>query len=299
MRARADRVRLLLAVAAAAGLAFATTLAASPAAGAVAGGPLLQLPFPCGQTWNGNAANSSAHRSYEIDFNRTDDVNDPVVAAGAGIVRTATHQGSVNRYGNLVKIEHPGGWFSYYAHLNRMDVSIGQRVAQGQQIGLLGNTSAPGNNISPHLHFEVRQGTTGYPNNIRPAHFDGIRFDYSGDGAANVTSRNCDDPEALCGAGYTAIDLAHLDASGVHHGTVYLMWNGTAGANCVVTVKHRNRGTATTTSAYLEPEGATRVTNSGAFFNYAGPVRKAAPNCVRWGGATGGVAYNSPLEHCA
>lgn len=291
------RSRLVLAAAVAAGLALlGTPFAAPPAEAAVAGGPLFQLPFPCGQTWNGNSSNSSAHRSYEIDFNRTDDVNDPVVAAGAGIVRTATHQGSTNRYGNLVKIEHPGGWFTYYAHLNRMDVSIGQQVAQGQQIGLLGNTSAPGNTISPHLHYEVRQGATGYPDNIRRGYFDGISFDYAGDGAQDLTSRNCNDPEALCGSGYEAIDLAHLDASGVHHGTVYLMWNGSA--NCVVTVKHRNRTTATTTSAYLEPEGATRVTDSGQFLNYAGPVRKTAPGCIRWGGAIGSVAYNSPLEHC-
>ena len=280
-------------------LAFAVAIVLAPAQRAEAalpGGPLFQLPFPCGQTWNGNSSNSSAHRSYEIDFNRTDDVNDPVVAVRAGVVRTAAHQGSVNRYGNLVKIEHAGGWFSYYAHLNRMDVSVGQTVRQGQQIGIVGNTSAPGNNISPHLHFELRNGPS-YPSNIRPAYFDGIRFNYTA-GSQNLTSRNCNDPEALCGSGYAAIDLAYLNSGGTHYGTVYLMWNGSNQNNCVVTVKHRSRTTATSTSAYLEPQGATRVTDSGSFLNYAGPVRKYSPSCVRWGGATSGVAYNSPLEHC-
>ncbi|MGH3747178.1 MAG: M23 family metallopeptidase [Micromonosporaceae bacterium] len=285
------------ALATCAGLAIAIAMVLVPADradAALTGGPLFQMPFPCGQTWNGNSSNSSAHQSYEIDFNRTDDVNDPVVAADAGIVRTAAHQGSVNRYGNLIKIEHPGGWFSYYAHLNRMDVSVGASVKQGQQIGIVGNTSAPGNNITPHLHFELRNGPS-YPSNIKPAHFDGIRFNYTA-GSQDLTSRNCDDPEALCGAGYDVIDLDHLDASGVHHGTVYLTWNGTS--NCVVTVKHRNRGATSTVTAYIEPEGSTRVTDTGAYFNYAGPVRKAAPGCVRWGGAIGSVVYNSPLEHC-
>ncbi|MEV4019563.1 M23 family peptidase, partial [Nonomuraea angiospora] len=32
--------------------------------------PSFQLPFPCGQTWTGNSSASSAHKSYEIDFNR-------------------------------------------------------------------------------------------------------------------------------------------------------------------------------------------------------------------------------------
>ena len=44
-------------------------LGAAPAAQA-ANGPNMQLPFPCGEVWNGNNGNSSAHRTpYETDFN--------------------------------------------------------------------------------------------------------------------------------------------------------------------------------------------------------------------------------------
>lgn len=156
--------------------------------------PQFQLPFPCGQTWHGNNPNSSAHASpWEIDFNRgsgRDDLGDTVVAAAAGTVRTARHQGSDNGFGNLVRIEHGDGWFSYYAHLQSMSVSEGQSVTQGQVLGKVGNTSRPGNDISPHLHYEVRRGN-GWPENIQPARFDGVRFGYP---EGSVTSRNCGAP---------------------------------------------------------------------------------------------------------
>ncbi|QQQ79215.1 M23 family metallopeptidase [Saccharothrix sp. 6-C] len=157
---------------------------------AEAAAPLFQLPFPCGQTWRGDSDGSSAHESWEIDFNRgsgADDLGDPVVAAAAGTVRTAAHQGSANGYGNLVKIEHAGGYFTYYAHLNTMAVREGQSVAQGATIGSVGDTSKPGNDISPHLHYEVRLGS-GYPDNIQPAYFDGVRFGYPDQ---TLASRNC------------------------------------------------------------------------------------------------------------
>ncbi len=157
-----------------------------------AAAPEFQLPFPCDQTWRGDNNNSSAHRSYEIDFNRgpeaDSDLGDKVVAAAKGTVRSASHQGSANGFGNLVKIEHSGGYFTYYAHLKTISVSVGQSVARGAKIGTLGNTSKPGNNITPHLHYEVRLGSSGYPGNIQKATFNGTQFNYP---EARVTSRNC------------------------------------------------------------------------------------------------------------
>lgn len=258
--------------------------------------PSFQLPFPCGQTWGGNASASSAHNGKEIDFNRggsaSADLGDTVTAAAAGTVRTAAHQGSANGYGNLVKIEHSGGFFTYYAHLNVLAVKAGERVLQGQAIGQVGNTSKPGNNISPHLHYEVREGSSGYPGNLRNAVFNGRTFGYP---IASITSNNCANSystKTLCGTGYRVIDAVAIDSLGV----VELAWNGSS--NCVVTLKHASVGTATATSAYVEPAGSSRATDSGNFTHYAGPVRKAAPGCVKWGGATGGSSYNSPSEHC-
>lgn len=58
-------------------------------------------------------------------------------------------------YGNCVVILHSNGYRTRYAHLSRIDVSSGQAVAQGQQIGLSGNT---GRSFGPHMHLEVFYG---------------------------------------------------------------------------------------------------------------------------------------------
>jgi murein DD-endopeptidase MepM/ murein hydrolase activator NlpD len=72
-------------------------------------------------------------------------------AALGGIVVRAGYAGS---YGNLVVIDHGGGWVTYYAHLSRITVSKGERVATGQQLGYMGQT---GRATGYHLHFEVRK----------------------------------------------------------------------------------------------------------------------------------------------
>ncbi|GAA2786886.1 M23 family metallopeptidase [Nonomuraea dietziae] len=265
-----------------------------------------QLPFPCGQTWVGNSSGSSAHRAYEIDFNRGStaeaDRGDPVVAAAAGTVVISSHQGSANGFGNLVKIDHGGGWTTFYAHLTVRSVSAGARVTQGQQIGTVGRTSKPGNNISSHLHYEVRQGE-GYPGNIRKAVFNGATFGYPiqtltsknkcGGGGGGATNPHT--AQSVCGSGYKVVDSAALGTAG----TVYLLYSAGSGKNCVATIKKTSLGKATATSAYLEVQGKSRVTDSGNFAYFAGPVQASAPGkCVKWGGKAGSDVYNSPFEHC-
>jgi len=99
----------------------------------------------------------------------------------------------------------------------------------------------------------------------------------------------------VCGDGYTVIDQAALGGDG----TVYLLYNSGTADNCVVTLKATSLGTATAASAYLEVEGKTRVTDSGSYSYYAGPVRATADNtCVKWGGSAAGSTYDSPFEHC-
>jgi len=75
---------------------------------------------------------------------------DPIMAVADGVVVFAEWGGG---YGNLVIVEHDGGWLSYYAHLEEIVVQNGQRVRQGE---LLGGAGTTGYSTGPHLHFELR-----------------------------------------------------------------------------------------------------------------------------------------------
>ncbi|MFJ6852114.1 peptidoglycan DD-metalloendopeptidase family protein [Streptomyces sp. NPDC091271] len=84
-----------------------------------------------------------------------------VRSIGPGTVVSAGWSGS---YGNEVVIQHSDGMYSQYAHLSSLEVSAGQTVTGGQQIGLSGTT---GNSTGPHLHFEVRTGPS-YGSDVDP-----------------------------------------------------------------------------------------------------------------------------------
>ncbi len=86
-------------------------------------------------------------------------VGTPVVAAAPGVVEQAGWNSG--GYGNLVEIRHPDGSMTRYAHNNRLNVSTGQTVSQGQQISEMGST---GYSTGPHLHFEVHPRGSGAVN---------------------------------------------------------------------------------------------------------------------------------------
>lgn len=73
----------------------------------------------------------------------------PVYAAGAGKVVTADESGARGRY---IIIEHPNGLQTWYMHLSKIQVDVGESVDRGEQIALLGST---GRSTGPHLHFQV------------------------------------------------------------------------------------------------------------------------------------------------
>jgi hypothetical protein len=66
-------------------------------------------------------------------------------------------------YGNVVRIQHNDGLFSFYAHLNSWSVVAGQTVQAGQVVGQIGNTGPPGSNYGVHLHFGARVGLSTNP----------------------------------------------------------------------------------------------------------------------------------------
>ena len=102
--------------------------------------PAFQLPFPCGQVWAGQTRPDHSPANA-VDFNRTDDIGDPVVAAAAGKVSRVDNEGNVS-YGRWIEIDHGGGYRTRYAHLNSQAVSVGQTVKRGQKIGTVGSTGA-------------------------------------------------------------------------------------------------------------------------------------------------------------
>jgi murein DD-endopeptidase MepM/ murein hydrolase activator NlpD len=73
-----------------------------------------------------------------------------VRAVGDGIVEVAGWKGG---YGKAVVIRHHGKYSTVYAHLSRITVQRGQRVAQNDTIGAVGQT---GWATGPHLHYEFR-----------------------------------------------------------------------------------------------------------------------------------------------
>ena len=73
-----------------------------------------------------------------------------VYATDAGVV---VYAGWNNYgYGNMILVDHGGGFQSLYAHLSGLNVGCGQSVGQGDVIGAIGNT---GNSSGSHLHFEI------------------------------------------------------------------------------------------------------------------------------------------------
>jgi len=102
----------------------------------------------------------TVHSGIDIDAPR----GTPILAAGDGVVIWAGYgllrsDKDVNDpYGIAVALLHDFGYngvrlSTVYGHMDRVDVSMGQHVVAGQQLGIVGLT---GNTTGPHVHFEVR-----------------------------------------------------------------------------------------------------------------------------------------------
>jgi len=78
----------------------------------------------------------------------------PIVAATDGVVLFAGGDPCCS-YGLYVVVESPDGITTVYGHLDSIAVAVGQRVRQGQPLGIVGCT---GHCYGTHLHFEVIEG---------------------------------------------------------------------------------------------------------------------------------------------
>ncbi|TWI06338.1 uncharacterized protein DUF4124 [Luteimonas cucumeris] len=123
--------------------------------------PLSQQALRIDQGFGGRFSHGSEENRYALDFAAA--IGTPVMAARSGVVMQVESDFaqaglSEEEYGgraNFVRILHDDGTMALYAHLQPGGalVRVGQRVRQGQQIGLSGNT---GFTSGPHLHFEVQ-----------------------------------------------------------------------------------------------------------------------------------------------
>jgi murein DD-endopeptidase MepM/ murein hydrolase activator NlpD len=76
----------------------------------------------------------------------------PIRSVMAGEVIQADYEGA---YGRQVKVRHADGTVTSYSHMSEFDVSVGDTVQAGDQVGAIGVT---GNTTGPHVHFEVLPG---------------------------------------------------------------------------------------------------------------------------------------------
>ena len=80
-------------------------------------------------------------------------IGTPIFSVASGKV---VHMGYSGAFGNLIVLEHPGDYHTYYAHLSNYNnaLELGNEVRRGFEIGYVGST---GRSTGPHLHFELRK----------------------------------------------------------------------------------------------------------------------------------------------
>ena len=98
------------------------------------------------------AAPKQRYRTHMgIDYSAP--IGTPIFSVATGKV---VHLGYSGAFGNLIILEHPGNYRTYYAHLSNYnsELEVGNEVRRGLEIGYVGST---GRSTGPHLHFELRK----------------------------------------------------------------------------------------------------------------------------------------------
>ena len=102
--------------------------------------------FGTGRTFNGEVTS----RHLGVDFRGA--TGTPIRAANRGVVVLVD---TFFLGGRVVYLDHGGGVTTGYLHLSKALVAVGDTVARGQTIGLVGAT---GRVTGPHLHWTARYG---------------------------------------------------------------------------------------------------------------------------------------------
>jgi len=109
---------------------------------------------PANQTGKGPATVQRWRTHMGIDYAAP--TGTPVFSVANGKIAYLGYNGA---FGNLIIVEHPGNYRTYYAHLSNYNVelSVGNEVRRGFEIGYVGST---GRSSGPHLHYELRKDGT-------------------------------------------------------------------------------------------------------------------------------------------
>ncbi len=102
--------------------------------------------FGSGRVFNGRVASSH----LGIDYRGAE--GEPIFAANRGVVALVD---SFFLAGNVVYVDHGDGLVTGYFHMSKPEVTVGDTVERGQEIGLVGAT---GRVTGPHLHWSARFG---------------------------------------------------------------------------------------------------------------------------------------------
>jgi murein DD-endopeptidase MepM/ murein hydrolase activator NlpD len=165
------RLPFLVLIAACSGISSSETTNSAGCVGAsypeIATSPYV-IPFAVGMTVATGLGNcsSSFHASgadqFATDFNLP--AGTPFVAARGGIVSGVVEDqpSGGGGAGNRLSVDHGDGTSGLYLHSPRdgILVEVGDRVEQGDTLGLVGQSGLAG---YPHLHFIVVEGSTAYP----------------------------------------------------------------------------------------------------------------------------------------
>ena len=201
--------------------------------------PFFQMPFACGQTWEASTYDGHWPDQDSIDLGQwsNSDANvskgEPVLASADGTVLDVfTNSGGDIR----VYLDHGGGWVTHYIHLEQVPpLSIGQKVAQGEQIGRVGNSGTE----AYHLHYsQLADGKA-----VRIA-FNGTLI---GTHAGNESSYNTwGNGEKLTSANCPMNDFLSLDQNGVRYRMIHKPGTG---ATKIVGLDGDGTGVTTTWSS--------------------------------------------------